>query len=234
MSLELKGENNDNQYQKKEPAANPWDYENMREEPFQTTVNTSSLAAEVHGIDPPENHAKNAVMKVVILLAIGFSLVLICKLILLMQKGKDITDYLRCDEAAIASELKLDLLDRPEMVGHIHQWSTGEVSVKGTEDFGVVYIDGKQAGIHVESKKYTMYGLQLGEGEKHAYENMSYDFEDFHAVLNDMAEGKTTTYYYYNTQKNDCIAMTINDTTCRIVGLTYFYDYQKVIETLTF
>lgn len=42
----------------------------------------------------------------------------------------------------------------------------------------------------------------------------------------------TTTYFYYNNEHNDCVALTVNDTTNRIVGITYFYDFNKIMETI--
>lgn len=241
MGLQLKGENEKEAVNKisryeEEKSNNPWDYEDMTEEPYQTTVLNSVMVADIQGMERQGNKVVQMIVKLIIWLVIGAFLIFFGKLIVskVMPEGTDITNLLRSNEAMIASELKLDFVDRPEMAGHVHQWSNGKVTVKGTEDVGVVYIDGKQTGIHVESKAYTMFGVQLGDGEQAAYNHMEFEFDNFHSVLNDMVEGKTTTYYYYNLAKNDCLALTINDTSNRIVGMTYFTDYKRIIENLSF
>lgn len=44
--------------------------------------------------------------------------------------------------------------------------------------------------------------------------------------------GDYLTYFYYNNEQNDCVALTINDTTNRITGITYFYDFNKIMEKI--
>ena len=153
---------------------------------------------------------------------------------ILMPEGDDITNLLKRDANAIASELGVTLVNNAEWATQIPQYSSGTVAVKSDSDaeIGIVYIDGKQAGVHIRSGKYTIYGIQINDGEKEAYDHTSYPFDGSTSVINDMAEGKTTTYFYYNSKQNDCVALTINDTTNRIVAITYFYDYARIVETL--
>lgn len=239
MGLQLKGENEKetlnriSRYEEEE-GNNPWDYEDMKEEPYQTTVVSNAMAADIHGEERQGNKLVQVLIKLAIWLGIGAVLLFVGKQIVskVMPEGKDITGLLRSNEAAISAELGVTFTDNSSWVGRIHQYSKGVVRVKAAEDIGIVYIDGKQIGVHIESKAYTMFGVQIGDGEKNAYDNMQFKFDSFLSVLNDMAEGKTTTYYYYNEAQNDCLALTINDTTSRIVGMTYFTDYKKIIETL--
>lgn len=180
--------------------------------------------------------ALSAVGTIIILFIVGLIVIGIGKAIVsvVMPEGEDITPFLTGNADSIAAELGVTFTDHPEWVSRVHQYGVGTVTVKAAEDIGIVYLNGRQIGVQVESKAYTMFGIQIGDGEKHAYDHMTYSFEDFFSVINDMAEGKTTTYFYYNKKQNDCIALTINDTTNRIVGMTYFTDYQKIIQTLDF
>ncbi|MCM1159157.1 MAG: hypothetical protein NC300_12590 [Bacteroidales bacterium] len=239
MGLQLKGEsgakNNEGENSIREEA-NPWDIPNMPEdkEPYQTTVISNSMTAAIQGEEKQGNPAAKAVRTIIMALVVGAVLIFGGRAVVsvLMPEGEDITDLLRKDAATIAKELGVTFTDNTEWVSQIHQYSNGQVTVKAAEDIGIIYIDGKQAGVHIRSKAYTIYGIQLGQGEKQAYDHTTYPYDTFLSVLNDMAAGKTTTYYYYNNERNDCVALTISDTTNRIVGITYFYDYTRITETL--
>lgn len=215
------------------PLMEKWSPE---EEPYQTvTINCTNIETE----DERKNQkslAMSAVRTMIILFIVGLIVIGVGKAIvsIVMPEGEDITPLLTDNAKTIAAELGVTFTDHPEWAARVHQYAVGTVTVKAAEDIGIVYINGRQIGVQVESKAYTMFGIQIGDGEKHAYDHMTYPFEDFFSVINDMAEGKTTTYFYYNKKQNDCIALTINDTTNRIVGMTYFTDYEKVIETLEF
>ncbi|MDE6433168.1 MAG: hypothetical protein K2L07_02925 [Lachnospiraceae bacterium] len=236
MGLQLKGTDNKEMSNSVQDGENPWDNPNQPEleEPYHTNVITNTMTATIQGEEKQENSLTKAVRMLIVALLIGAVLIFGGKAIVsvMMPEGEDITTLLKQDAGAIAKSLGLTFTDNTEWVSQIHQYSNGTVTVKAAEDIGIVYIDGKQAGVHIRSKKYTIFGIQLGDGEKEMYDHTTYPYDNFLSVINDMAEGKTTTYYYYNLEQNDCVALTINDATNRVVGITYFYDYKKVTETL--
>lgn len=208
----------------------------LEKEPYR--VNT--IPSDSMILQREKEREKNQITGMVVKIVVAF---LVCGILIfggkkivsiLLPEGEDITNLLKKDANAIASELGVTLVSNTEWVTQIPQYSSGTLSVKSDSDaeIGIVYIDGKQAGIHIRSNKYTIYGIQINDGEKEAYDNTGYPFDGSFSVINDMAEGKTTTYFYYNTQQNDCVALTINDTTNRVVAITYFYDYARIVETL--
>ena len=218
--------------QKNDSTAGEWSP--WEEEPYQTLEVNNTVSNPEQMTEETRNFIVPAIRMIIILLIIGSIIFVASKAIVsvVMPEGEDITSLLTSNADTVAAKLGVTFQDNPEWVSRIHQYSKGTVTVKAAEDIGIVYIDSKQIGIQVESKAYTMFGIQIGDGEKYAYDHMTYPYDDFLSVLNDMAEGKTTTYFYYNQKRNDCLALTINDTTNRIVGMTYFTDYQKVTETL--
>ncbi len=242
MSLQLKGNEsnpttNSAVNGNHQEELNPWDSPNsmfQEDEPFQVSRIQNSMTATIQGEEKQGNPIVSTIVKIVMALVVCAALFLGGKAIVsvVMPEGKDITGLLKKNADAIASELGVTFIDNSEWVPQIHQYSTGTVTVKAADGIGIVYIDGKQAGVHIRDKAYTIYGIQIGEGEKKAHDNTSYPFDNFLSILNDMAEGKTTTYFYYNETQNDCIALTVNDTTNRIVGMTYFYDYNLVMQTI--
>ena len=112
-----------------------------------------------------------------------------------------------------------------------YHYSKGNAVIKGAEDIGVVYIDGRQIGVHIDSNKYTIFGVQVGDGEKNMYDNTTYPYDSFISIMDTMGD-KSTLYIYYNQSRNDCIFFRINNTTNRIETMTYYSDFRKVTELL--
>ena len=104
--------------------------------------------------------------------------------------------------------------------------------MSGNGDIGVIYIDGNQVGLHINNKKYGMYGVAIGDAMAHAEKDMKFDYNKSTSVLDDALSGKSMTWYYYNTETNEAIALTENETTARVVAITYFSDFHKVTENL--
>lgn len=241
MGLQLKGDNGEKEAVNMRPyddpdMEDPWESGRLIDETYHTSVLKSDLDANIIKKRESEKKIGPMILKVLMMFIIVGVLIVVGKEVVsrVRPEGTDITGLLKSNEETLSSKLKVTFKDKPEWEGRIHQYSTGKVTVKATDDIGIVYIDGKQAGVHIESKKYTMFGLQLGDGEKHVYDNTTFKFDNFHPVLDDMAKGKTTTYFYYNTAQNDCVAVTINESTNRVVGLTYFNNYKQIVSTLDF
>ncbi|MBO5424879.1 MAG: hypothetical protein J6A25_05135 [Lachnospiraceae bacterium] len=151
---------------------------------------------------------------------------------LVNPKTTDLTSYINKEADEVAKGLNLTFSQDDDMAAKIHHYSTGTVTVEGDGEVGVVYIDGKYAGLHTDSKSYTMYNVKVGDPEYSAEENMSYNFDDCMCVLNDMAGGNSTAYYYYNESENDCFVLIVNEQSNRVVAMTYFNNYSKITETL--
>lgn len=242
MGLQLKGDGNDNSTKRQgavgaEQDVNPWDVPGRvteEEEPYQVKSISNSMTTTIQGQKQQGNSIVNAIIKLIIATLICGVLIYGGKVIVsvVIPEGEDITALLTKNSDAIAAELGVTLTDNTEWVPQIHQYSNGTVTVKSADGIGIVYIDGKQAGVHIRDKSYTIFGIQIGDGEQEAYNHTSYPYDNFLSIIEDMKEGKTTTYFYYNVERNDCLALTINDTTNRIVGMTYFYDYKKIMENM--
>ena len=78
-----------------------------------------------------------------------------------------------------------------------------------------------------------MYGLNIGLGAYEIPNKITYKYDSHFEMLNDMMGGQSTADYYYNKAANDCLVITSNDNTGRIVAITYFTDLSKVTETIS-
>lgn len=171
------------------------------------------------------------IVKVVVIIAV---VVLVVKLFSnwLNPKVVDVTECIGLDANGVANELDIDMKPDANMAKQIHHYSQGTVTVEGNGEVGVIYIDGVYAGLHVDVKGYSLFGVAIGDPEYDAVEALSFDYDDSMVVLDDLMSGNSSTVYYYNLQKNNCVALITNGNTNRIVAITYFSNYAKVTETL--
>ena len=245
MGLQLKGENGteratvtseQNPWDTPKKVENPWDVPGKEDDLLkieEPKVVYNTAMAEMQGKQKESNPVAGMIVKIIIALVVCGLIIFVGKKIVsvVRPEGEDITKYLGQNANTVAKELGLTLTDSPHMEANIYQYSKGTVSVKGTEDLGIVYIDNKQMGVHIPTKKYTIFGVQVGDGEREMYNRTSYPYDSSTSILNTMS-GKGTVYIYYNRERNDCIVFYINNTTNRIESMTYFNDYKKVTETL--
>lgn len=152
---------------------------------------------------------------------------------IIKPKVTDVTSYKDMDASMLQEKLDVTFESNCDMDKQITHYSNGTVTVDGDGEIGVVYIDGKQKGIHVNDKKYSMYGVSIGDGEYKIDDVLTYEYEECFNVLDDMAGGKSTASFYYNTKNNDCLVLIINDNSARVVAITYFNDYKLISKNLS-
>ena len=148
-------------------------------------------------------------------------------------KTTDVSLYVDMEKADLEAKLDVELANSPNMVSRITHYSNGTVAVDGDGKIGVVYIDGVRKGIHVDDKRYKMFGVSIGDGEYQIEDKINYSYQGHFNVLNDMAGGQSTAWFYYNTANNDCMVIVVNDNSARVVAMTYFNDYKLISENLS-
>ncbi len=145
---------------------------------------------------------------------------------------KDVTNLVNMSVEGVEKALDVTLNENSSMISQIHQYSDGNVTVYGNGEIGVVYIDDVYAGLHINDKKYSLYGVKIGDSESEAEENMTFPSDDSMSVLNDIMEGNSTTVFYRDKAKGDCFVVIYNDHSNRVVAMTYFKNFYKVTENL--
>lgn len=246
MGLQLKGENhtdnnrvdgNYNSWDELQDERNPWDVSTQPktsldfEEP-KVVYNTAM--AQVQAKQKESNPVIGAFIKIVVGLVVCGLVILVGRQIVsvVMPKGIDITEQLGHDAQTLQSELGESFINNPAWSANVYEYSKSDPSFEGSEDIGVVYMEGRQIGIHIPTKTYTIFNIRVGDGEAHMYKNTTYPFDNSTSILSTMSD-KATVYIYYNQERNDCIFILINNVTNRIESMTYYNDYKKVSETLT-
>lgn len=93
-------------------------------------------------------------------------------------------------------------------------------------------VDGEFGGIHLAERKWEMYGVSVGMAEAEAVKKTTYVYEKSMVTILDLAGGQSNAYYYYNKKNNDCLVMTVNGTSNKVVAVTYYRDYNKLTQNL--
>ncbi len=148
-------------------------------------------------------------------------------------KATDVTGYGDMDTEQLEKALDIELQENSDMNRQITHYSNSTVTVDGDGDIGVVYFDGKQKGIHINNKKYSMYGISIGDGEFKIDDNITFEYDEYYSVLDDMLGGKSTATFYCNTKENECLVIIINDKSARVVAMTYFNDCKLITQNLS-
>lgn len=153
---------------------------------------------------------------------------------LLNPEVTDVTNLVKASKSSVEQSLGVSLVRDPGMVKKIYEYTDGEITVDADDEgVAMVYIDGKQSGLHIDDEKYSMYGLTMGDLMIDLENKLTYDYDDRFDVINDMYEGVSTGEFFCNTKRNDCLIVVYNDHTSRVVALTYFNDMNKVTEQLS-
>lgn len=146
----------------------------------------------------------------------------------------DISYLASKSKAEIESEMGYPFSKAPDMAKKIYAYTNGEVTVDANSENGIaiVYIDGKQVGIHTDNRLYSMFGIKLGDGEMSVEDVITFEYDKSFEVLNDMYGGSSTATFFYNHGTDECLVVVINDTSNRVVALTYYKDGKTATECL--
>ncbi len=147
----------------------------------------------------------------------------------------DVTPYLTMSKEELETQLGITLAENPAMINKIYAYTNGEITVDGNSEgsIGIVYIDGRQAGIHIDDRTYGMFGIKMGDAEIGVSNDITFEYDEHFEVLSDIEQGSSTASFYANHRKGDCLVVVYNDTTNRVVALAYYSNGKKATEQLT-
>lgn len=247
MGLQLKGDHTNTNNEAAGEKHNSWDAPKKENNPWDAPARQSvaldieepkviynTAMAEAQAKQKGSSGVIGILIKFIILFAVCALIIFVGEKIVskVMPEGQDITTMLGQQEDALSTSLGEMFVDNPVWAANVYHYSKGTVTVKGAEDIGVVYIDGRQVGVHIAGKEYTIFDVQIGDGEKNMYDNTTYPFDSFISIVDTINSGRSTLYIYYSNSRNDCIFFQISNTTNRIESMTYYSDYRKVTENL--
>lgn len=149
------------------------------------------------------------------------------------SSGEDITAKLTHSEEELAQEMDTTFENNETIVKMIPRYTNGTVTAKSGKELDIVYVDGRQVGVHTNGRKYRFFGVGVNDPAYTAKKNMTYQYDDSFQVLTDFMKDKSESHFYYNEKNNDCLVLTVSKNTNRVVSMVYYTNYQKMTENLS-
>ena len=184
---------------------------------------------------PKENQKTSPAVKIIIFAIIAVAVVAACFVVYKKFIAKyDITSDIMMSEAEFESKYGLSFEENSAKVSGIPRYTQSKVTVRDANGLSLVYVDGKRVGTSTDSSRYIMYGIKIGDPAYKVKDMTSFRYDETFDVLNDMEHGNSTVDYYANWTTNECLALTVNDNSGRVVAMTYYNDLKKMTEDLVF
>ncbi len=150
----------------------------------------------------------------------------------LESKGVEVARLLRKNEYELAKETKTSFFLDEEAVGQLPIYLGEDVTVKSNGELNIIFINGTRVGINTSGRKYKFYGVAVNQTEISIKSHMYYHVDNVYKVETNTSSLFSDSYLYVNKRKNDCILVTVNNTSHRVASITYFYDYFKMAQKM--
>ncbi len=147
--------------------------------------------------------------------------------------GEDITSKLTLSEEELAQDMDTTFEDNENIVKMIPRYTNGTLTAKTGKELDIVYVDGKQVGVHTNGRKYKFFGVGVNDPLYTAEDKLTYQYDECFQVLTDFLNENSESYFYYNDKNNDCLVLTVSKNTNRVVSMVYYTDYHKMTENLS-
>lgn len=180
-----------------------------------------------------KNKVKSKLLIVIIaVISVALILGIIIFIKSIPRKLNDVTNITRHNEKQLSEELHLSFKSSDMYTPKVRVLSEAIVDARADKGFSVVYVDRTQQGIFFDSRKYKLYGLSLGDTCDENFSNTSYKFNKTYMEVVDYHSGQMNYYYLYNTSKGDCMIVSVDSKTRKVLELGYFYDYKIMLDRL--
>ncbi len=184
---------------------------------------------------PKEKEKSSPVVKVVIFAVVAIIILAAGFMVYKKFLAKyDITSDIMMSEAEFEAKYGISFEENAAKANGIPRYTRSKVTVRDASGLSLVYVDGKRVGTNTDTSRYYMYGIKLGDPAYQIDKTTSFRFDDKFNVLNDLEQGSSSVDYYANKSTNECLAITVNDNSGRVVAITYYNDFKKMTEDLVF
>ena len=168
----------------------------------------------------------------ILLVAMGFGIYAGVRYFL-SSGGKDISPYLTMDEYEISAQLKTTFDENAELGKALSRSGSEPVTVRSDGELNLIYYGETLIGYNTTGRKYQIFGVAVNEPEISAVHNMMYGSDGSKREVSDFSGGSSDSHYYYNRIRNDCLVMTVNRNSNRVVSVTYYNDFLRIQESVT-
>lgn len=187
-----------------------------------------------------------SISKFVIFLIIAVVVALVLTIVP-WNKKIALDSYLRLTMPELEQTLGVTFTENPEAVPYlsIPNGETDGFLVYSTSNKGlnVIYYNGRQLGISFDSKKYSVYGIKVGDSISHLLiqtgdssvlggeDGTGYAYKEYFNMLEDLTRSGSTSEYFVGVD-DSVLILVVNDTTNRIVNIIYYYNTERLLQDI--
>ncbi|MBR0147496.1 MAG: hypothetical protein IJM25_12660 [Eubacterium sp.] len=172
------------------------------------------------------------IVTMVLLVAMGFGIYAGVRYFL-TSGGKDISPYLTMDEYEISAQLKTTFDENAALGEALSRSASDRISVRSDGELNLIYYDDTLIGFNTTGRKYQIFGVAVNEPEVSAVHGMMYGADGSKREVKDFSGGSSDSHYYYNRIRNDCLVLTVNRASNRVVSVTYYNDFRRIQNSIS-
>ncbi len=146
--------------------------------------------------------------------------------------GTEISLFLDLPERNLEEKLDTRFFADNEMNYKIPVVQGEKITVRSDGDLNLIYMGEQLIGFNTTSRKYKIYNVAINQSEASALKKFTYLHDGSTEDIQDLNLGYSMSHIYYDTENNTCLIMTVNDTSNRVVSLSYFNDYKAIEEMI--
>lgn len=150
------------------------------------------------------------------------------------SSGFEVARMLSMSEEDISKELDTSFHQDNSLISAATEFPDDSTRIMTDGHLNIIYENNIKVGVNTSSRKYKFYGIGINQPQVQNEKRMSYKYDGIFRRTEDLMGGKSNTYYYYNRQNNDCLAITVNVSSNRVANLTYYTDFSRIEPELNY
>lgn len=135
-------------------------------------------------------------------------------------------------EYSMSQDLGTLFVENDSLIEDIPIYADGRISVKTGNELNLIYFNGQKVGVNTSSRDYKFYGVSINQPEVKAVKEMTYDYEETTQVVQDIGNGVSNSYIYYNRTRGDALILVVNKGSNRVASMTYYTDLKPIASKL--
>lgn len=164
------------------------------------------------------------------------------------NKKTALDSYLRMSQTELEQTLGVTFQENAAAVKYlsIPNGDTTGFQVYSTADEGlnVIYYNGRQQGISFTGRKYSVFGIKVGDSISHLLlsngdeqiisgeDSAGYRYSQYFNMLEDLQKSGSTSEYFIGVD-GSALILVVNDTSHRVVNIIYYYDTQRLLQGIS-
>ncbi|GEM_PF-5189648 len=168
-------------------------------------------------------------------IVIGVALALVaCRGIsyVLESKGTDISHLLALPEYQLSREFQAEFRWDKELPDKLPVKLGEHVEVKTNGDINLIFVDGSFTAINTSSRDYRFYEVGINQSIRSSLRRTTFRYENTSKLTQNTHGNYSDSYIYCNWSDNNCLILTVNNTSNRVASLTYIRDLRAVADLL--